>query len=279
MWQKINIFVRANTILSAFLITVLFLLLTMAAGLPIILRGIVEETIGLPIFIAYQLILSVIGIFLMKKLQVLDEGDFKFKNICKGFLLGWVVLLLAALMLVLNLTSPPEDGFHTPDPLYLLIAILYPFIVAGLFEEVVFRGILLKILLKKMGSTKKGITNAILISAAIFAAAHAIHLIWQPPLTVLSDLIFPTAGGIFLGVIYLRTKTLIVPILLHGLLNLTTTIFWAITSYGPASVTETTLEGIVMIVLIAALPLIITAFVLLRKVKPEDIAVESNIAK
>ena len=259
---------RANAGLSAFLLAVFFLLLTSAVAVPLLLKGRVEPTIGLPLYIVWQLLLSALGILFIKKLQVAEVADFRFKNIGQGFLLGWVALLLAVIMLAVNITSPPQGGFLSPQPLYLLTVIIYPFIVSGLFEEVVFRGLVLKILLRKMGRTKKGIANAIIISAGIFAVGHGLHLLWQPPLTVLSDLIFPLAGGMFLAAIYLRIKTLIVPILLHGLLNLAGMISWAFTSLGPVSPAETTLADIITITLIGALPLIIATFVLLRKVEP-----------
>jgi len=280
MWKRINKFVRAHTVLSAFLLTVFFALLTMTGGLLFILGNIVEEITGIQIYIAWQLVLSVIGIWFMKKLQVIDEGDFKFKNIGKGFLLSWVILLLAAVMFVLGLISPPESGFLTPSLLYLITVIIYPFIVSGLFEEVVFRGILLKILLKKMGGTKKGIISAFIISAVVFGAAHSVHIIWKNPLELVGDIIFPIAGGMFLGAIYLRTKTLIAPILIHGLFNLFAggMIWWAFTSKGPVSSVETTLADVIT-VLIVTLPIVITAFVLLRKVKPDEITAWEKASK
>ena len=254
---------------SAFLLTAIFILLTTAVGLPLIRGGIVDKTIGMPIYIAYQIVLAAIGIYLMKKLQLLDPGDFSFKNAGKGFALGWVMLLLAALLFVSGLTSPPSGGFITPDPLFLIIVILYPFIVSGLFEEVVFRGIVLKILLKKMGGTKKGIINALIVSALFFAVVHSVHLLWDTPLTVFSDVVIAAAGGIFFGAIYLRAKTLIAPILLHGFFNLfASMIWWAFTAKGPESVAETTPDDLAAVG-IAVLPLLIAAFVLLRKVRPE----------
>ena len=272
MWQKINDFVRKRTVLSSFLLLVIFLLLTAVAGLLFITGDIVKEAIGMQIFIVSQFALSAICIFLMKKLQVLGENDFKFINLGKGALLSWAMLLLAAVMFVSGLISPPEGGFLTPTPLYLITVILYPFIVSGLFEEVLFRGLVLKMLLKKMGDTKKGIIGAFVISAAIFGIVHSVNLIWEEPFTVFSTVVFATAGGFFLGAIYLRTKTLIVPILLHGLFNLSSMIWWAFTPDGPTSTSETTLADFMVTFLIAVLPLVIASYVLLRKVEPQVIA-------
>ena len=54
MWKKINNFVRTHTILSVFLLLVIFLLLTMVTGLMFITGDIVEEAMGMQIFIVSQ---------------------------------------------------------------------------------------------------------------------------------------------------------------------------------------------------------------------------------
>ena len=74
-----------------------------------------------------------------------------------------------------------------------------------------------------------------------------------------------------MGAVCLRTKTLVAPILLHGLLNLSGGIFDAFTS-PEYTIPEATLDNVIIITLIAALPLVIAAFVLLRKVKPVEAA-------
>ena len=266
MWHKINSFVRANTILSAILLAAFFVLLATAVGLPTMQGGMKQKT-GMPIMLVYQVLLAAIGILFMRKLQVLDEGDFKFNNTGKGFFLGWLVFVLMTIMVITSFSSRSKY-FVAPEPLFLLTVILFPF-STGLLEEVVFRGIVLKTLLNKMGGTKIGMINAFIISAALFAAVHSIHLIWTTPIEVAADLLFAVAGGMLLGAIYLRAKTLVAPILLHGLLNLSGGIFAAFTSpeYTAAG---TTLDDI-FIMVIVAIPLIITAFVLLRKVKPDEI--------
>ena len=170
-------------------------------------------------------------------------------------------------IIVFTSFSNRSEYFTKPEPLFLLTVILFPF-STGLLEEVIFRGTILKLLLKNMGGTKKGMINAFIISALLFAVAHSTHLIWATPIEVLADLIFAMAGGMLIGAIYLRTKTLIVPILLHWLLNLSGGIFDAFTSHGYTAAGATL--GDIIIMLIVAIPLIITAFVLLRKIKPEE---------
>jgi membrane protease YdiL (CAAX protease family) len=273
MWDKINNFVRANTILSAFLLTTLFMLPIMAAGITFITG--MEYTVGLPIFTMCQLVLTAIGILLMRKLQVFEKNDFQLRNVGKGLLLGWLILVFAIISFVINLTSPPEGGYITSNPLFLLAVILAPFIGTGLFEETVFRGLVLKTVLKKMGSTKKGMINACVISSVIFGVIHLFNLSWvDNSLSVVSQVFFAFAVGVFLAAIYLRTKTLLAPMLLHGIMNLSSQIFDAFTNPDfiiqrdrtTGDITEIVIQTSILVIL-----LLIVAFILLRKVEPETI--------
>ena len=175
---------------------------------------------------------------------------------------------LDILSLPMNRTSPPEGGFLTPEPLYPIIVILYPFIVSALFEEVVFRGLVLKMLLRKMGGTKKGIVIAFITSATLFGIVHSVHLFWDTPFSVFSSVIFAAAGGFFLGAIYLRTKTLVAPILLHALFNLASMVFLAFTPNTLTTPVEETLADFLVVFFVGIVPLTIAAFVMLRKVEP-----------
>ncbi len=84
---------------------------------------------------------------------------------------------------------------------YLMIAVAAP-----ILEEWLFRGIILKALLKKYSPWK-----AILISAVVFGVFHLNP--WQ--------FLYATVLGIYLGYIYWKTGSLFYPILIHWLLNST----------------------------------------------------------
>ncbi|MET3037302.1 CPBP family intramembrane glutamic endopeptidase [Chryseobacterium sp. NRRL B-14859] len=92
----------------------------------------------------------------------------------------------------------------TDDPVVMLIMTV---IMAPVFEEIIFRGIIQK------GLTNKGVApwKAILYAAVIFGVVHGNP--WQFISAVL-------LGGI-LGLVYYKTKSLLMPILLHGFNNLT----------------------------------------------------------
>ena len=256
----LNNFVGKYTVFSAFLFSLLFTAMAALVGLPT-MQGNMEQKTGMPIFALYQVVLAIIGILFMKKLNVLDKSDFRFKNAGKGLLLGWIIFILI-IVLVLSSYLNRSEYFITPEPLFLLTVVLFPLSTA-LVEETIYRGLVLKILLKKRADTRKGMISAIIIAAALFAAVHSVHLIWADPVTVASDLIFAVAGGMLLGAVYIRVKTLVAPILLHWFMNLSGGIFVAFTS--PEYATPQATVSDVITISIVSVPLVISAFILLRK--------------
>ncbi|WP_312173889.1 type II CAAX endopeptidase family protein [Chryseobacterium sp.] len=95
----------------------------------------------------------------------------------------------------------------TDDPLVMIITAV---ICAPIFEEIVFRGIIQK------GLINKGVrpVNAILMASVIFGLVHGNP--WQFVGAVLL--------GCVLGLVYYKTKSLLLPMLLHGFNNLCSTI-------------------------------------------------------
>lgn len=88
-------------------------------------------------------------------------------------------------------------------------------ICAGVTEELTFRGILLPGVLTHF-SGHRGIWFAVLISSAFFGMAHMVNLAHQPLEATLLQGTNALAMGIVLAAIYLRTRSLIFPMLLHG---------------------------------------------------------------
>lgn len=95
----------------------------------------------------------------------------------------------------------------TDDPVVMIITAV---ICAPIFEEIVFRGIIQKGLINK--GTKP--VNAIIVASVIFGLVHGNP--WQFVGAVLL--------GCVLGLVYYKTKSLLLPMLLHGFNNLCSTI-------------------------------------------------------
>lgn len=100
----------------------------------------------------------------------------------------------------------------TDDPVVMIITAV---IMAPIFEEIIFRGIIQK------GLMNKGIEpwKAILFSSIIFGVVHANP--WQFVGAVLL--------GCVLGLVYYKTKSLLLPMLLHGFNNLCSSLLIAYT--------------------------------------------------
>ncbi|MGF7437414.1 CPBP family intramembrane glutamic endopeptidase [Lentilactobacillus senioris] len=96
-------------------------------------------------------------------------------------------------------------------------------ICAGVTEEITFRGILLPGALTHF-SGHKGIWFAILISSAFFGMAHMVNLADQTLEATVLQGTNAFAMGIILAAIYLRTRSLIFPMLFHGINDYTSTI-------------------------------------------------------
>lgn len=89
------------------------------------------------------------------------------------------------------------------DPIVMIITAV---IMAPIFEEIIFRGIIQK------GLMNKGVEpwKAILLSSILFGIIHANP--WQ--------FVGATLLGFVLGLVYYKTKSLLLPMLLHGFNNL-----------------------------------------------------------
>ncbi|MFM2304379.1 MAG: hypothetical protein RLZZ135_1789, partial [Cyanobacteriota bacterium] len=93
------------------------------------------------------------------------------------------------------------------DPIALLLFFLTAAVAAPIFEEYLFRGFLLPSLTRYVP-----VWGAISISALLFGVAHL----------SLSEILPLTTLGIILGVVYVRTRSLLASMLLHSLWNSST---------------------------------------------------------
>lgn len=174
MWGKTKNFVHKHAILSGFLLFAFFITVISLFGMSL-LR--ITPPYEKAIYTVGQLVLSFAIIGLMRKFQVFNINDFRFRNMGKGILLAWVGIVDAVVTFLFNFLPLPENSLIAPNPLHLVIVVLHPLIGTALFEEVLCRGLVLKLLLVKMGNTKKGIIGACIISSVIFGIGHGFNII------------------------------------------------------------------------------------------------------
>ena len=130
-----------------------------------------------------------------------------------GWLMVTPVVMLTGWLLVRLVGDPSGSNpllelvLASRDPLALALLAFTAVILAPLFEEIIFRGALLPVLARRLGSSW-----GVLLSALFFAMAH-ISLGELAPLTVL---------GIGLALVRLSSGRLLPSVLMHGLWNAVT---------------------------------------------------------
>ena len=166
-----------------------------------------------PLFIVYYQIKTLKGKFTLKE----DYFQFNFLSIKNAIIYGikgWLTIVPFVLLISLIMNSL-IDNQNGSNPLleivlnnnnYLSFFLLFitTTILAPLFEEIIFRGILLPTL-----SRDFGVISGIIVSAFIFALAH-LSLGEMPPLFVL---------GIGLGITRIASGSLFSSVIMHSLWN------------------------------------------------------------
>ena len=90
----------------------------------------------------------------------------------------------------------------------------------GLYEEALFRVLLLGGLLSRHGGTRNGVVGAVLVSSVAFGAAHVILSTSLDPIVLIQMLlktVQTTFIGLLLGAVYVRTRSFVGVAALHAL--------------------------------------------------------------
>ncbi len=161
---------------------VLFSLLVMLAALlltEIPLNGILIPLLGNPGArflegIIEQMLVGLVLVWLLVKLDLFEKARFTSPRQWKALWLMWPLVIIT----LLNFSSLIEGklAIDTSRPgriaLYTCLALSI-----GFFEEVLGRGVVLTVMLRKWGHTRRGVYQAVLVSSALFGVAHIVNLI------------------------------------------------------------------------------------------------------
>jgi membrane protease YdiL (CAAX protease family) len=144
-------------------------------------------------------------------------------ELAAGMLLGLV--LFSSVMLILWIAGAYHPAGWGPSSYRQLGRGFLLAVLAGVIEELLFRGLLFRLCSKVLGTW-----GALLITSALFGAAHAAN----HGATVSSSLAIALEAGILLGTAYAATGHLWVPIGLHVGWNLTEGSLFGMTLSGNA---------------------------------------------
>ncbi|NBH26636.1 CPBP family intramembrane metalloprotease [Lachnospiraceae bacterium] len=92
----------------------------------------------------------------------------------------------------------------------------------GIIEELYVRGLLLNLIEKIFAKSKNSTLLAVVLSAVIFGTGHIFGVVNQPPLVIVSKVVWTIGMGMFFGMVYKKTNNLWLPIMLHFIINVCT---------------------------------------------------------
>jgi membrane protease YdiL (CAAX protease family) len=155
-----------------------------------------------------------------------------------------------------------------------IVLLLLSCLAVGFAEELLFRGVLQSLFLKKYGNHKSGIFLGTFIPALAFGLVHLINILKNgPPLPVLIQVVFATFIGFFFGVLLLKTNKLIPIAITHALINF----FFSLQNLPnlQSEVAQDAANASIAPIIIF-LPLFIIALFLLKKVDKTEVQEKLN---
>ncbi len=172
------------------------------------------ETVG-------RLLASIVIATVFRKVCAAGRFSLKSKNFWKGMSASWFILGVSVLTFTLSSLEAQEYPFVIPSA-YLLLLVVAEQLLIGIFEEFLFRGVILNMLLEKGQENPTNKVSAILISSVLFGLVHLLNLFDHPDLILftVSQVFYATFIGIYLAVLYLKTRNIWVVALCHAAIDL-----------------------------------------------------------
>lgn len=143
---------------------------------------------------------------------------FRCKNTAKSFL-----IIIPALIISINnfpIIALFDGKASLTEPVYRVYLFFIECLSIGFFEEIIFRGIILVVLIKKLAHLKNGVFLSIVFSSALFGLIHIFNIYSGAAIgdTVL-QMWYSFLVGMMWAVMYLKTGNLWLTMLLHATFN------------------------------------------------------------
>ncbi len=155
--------------------------------------------------------LVLILLLLFKNSYIFSQEEVGF---WKSFRYGWPELAMSAVFLIYSGTELAKGPVSIPVVLNLA---LYCFLI-GIVEEFLCRGWLFNEFLERYSDTKKGVALSVILSSLIFGVIHFTNIGADQGLAeTILQVLNATVGGIFLTLVYYKTKNIWAVITLHAI--------------------------------------------------------------
>ena len=128
-------------------------------------------------------------------------------------------VLIAFAIVVLGIVS--SWSIYVNAEIGLLTLFALSTLAVGIVEEFVFRGTIFPLMIKSFKETNRPLLIAAVLSSLMFGLVHFINIFSQPEniVGITSQVFFATSIGVFFCGVMVRTENILIPIILHALVN------------------------------------------------------------
>ena len=193
----------------------------------------------------------------------LGFGIFGFKGRGKGFLLSLPFVAVAVNNAPLVGLASGAVSVNASAISYFLFALYCVFV--GRFEELVFRGIVFPLILRKMGKTRTGIFWSVIISSALFGAIHVVNFFSSSPGAVVLQIGYSFLIGAMCAMVMLLCRNVFACAALHAGFNFAGLIA---DELGTGQVWNAV--NITLTAAVGALAILYGVFVMVKIVRPDE---------
>ena len=203
------------------LVSIIFLIAGMAQGM-----GMMEAmtaTLGPALLISDFLVIVIL--LLMKYCSIKEL----FKKVPADVLLMSIVFAMTGMYAVELVSSQFEIPNNLEEQFQAMAGTLTGFLGIGIVGPIMEEIIMRRVILKEMAKATKSMWWGIIISSALFAIIHVNPI----------QIVFAMPAGIFLGWIYCKTGSLLVPICIHIINNSISFVLMSVGADGDSSMSNT----------------------------------------
>jgi len=211
--------------------------------------------------------LGLVLVWLLIKLGMLKEARFTHPRAWRAVWLVWPFVIFTLLNLDSVINGNLEIDTSRPR---LIILFVFTNLAIGFAEEMMARGVVLNLMLRKWGGTRRGIYGAVAVSALLFGGAHIFNMITGhlPPLATLTQIGYSISFGVVFAACFLRNNSIWLVIIMHAAVDFAGGLRHISVGGGDQLPVANNSIDAALASLIISLPLLLYGLFILRKMKP-----------